>query len=141
MPVVNSSPGKPVTLEALDEAMERLLGLHSLPAGWDSYGSPAIDARAVASGLLLLTQAALEGLPTPHVCPVSGGGVQLEWEIGARGLELEALPDGSVQFLKVQGDVMQEGPLDLPRRDDVRLLLRWLRGDEDDGGALNGRAR
>ena len=62
----------------------------------------------------------------PFVSPVPGGGVQLERQHGQRALELEALPDGSAQFLRVEGETMQEGPLDPNEPTQVRTHLQWL---------------
>ncbi len=44
------------------------------------------------------------GLDPPHFVPVPGGGVQLEWELPRRELELEIRPSGDVDFLIVDDD-------------------------------------
>ena len=116
----------PEPLRPLRPPIDLILGLRELPDDWDSYGSPPIDDRAVACGLVLLIQAEQENAPAPQVCPVPGGGVQLEWQNGPRALELEALPDGSAQFLRVDGDTMDEGPVELHGLPQVRTLLQWL---------------
>ena len=113
--------------ERLQQPIDQILGFRDLPENWDSYGSRSIDDRAIACSLVLLIQAELEKADAPHVCPVPGGGVQLEWQAGQRALELEALPDGSAQFLRVDGQTMDEGPLDPSDPTRVRALLRWLR--------------
>jgi hypothetical protein len=112
--------------QRLEQPLEQLLQLLDLPVNWDSYGSRCIDRRAVASGILLLVQIMGEDVPTPQVCPVPGGGVQLEWQRANRALELEALPDGSVQFLTVDGDRMEEGSLDTRTGERTQELVRWL---------------
>lgn len=63
-------------------------------------------------------------IPSMRIDPVSGGGVQLEWGIGARSLEIEILPDGSVEYLVVEGKDMLEGAVNDQTM--LRLLLRWL---------------
>ena len=97
-----------------------------MPTDWDSYGSRPIDDRAIACSLVLLIQAESEKAHPPHVCPVPGGGVQLEWQLGRRALELEALPDGSARFLRVDGETMHEGPLDPNEQTQVRSHVQWL---------------
>lgn len=98
------------------QAVKGVLRIQKLPSNWDSYGSPAPTRKAVDASLMLLWQIirlGLEDLPVPHVVPVSGGGIQLEWQVGRRELELEVLPDGSAEFLKVEdGDPITEGPLE-----------------------------
>ena len=117
----------PEALVRLQQPIDQILGFRDLPENWDSYGSRSIDDRAIACSLVLLIQAELEKTHAPHVCPVPGGGVQLEWQSGQRALELEALPDGSAQFLRVDGETMDEGPLDPSDPLRVRSLIRWLR--------------
>jgi len=60
----------------------------------------------------------------PHIAPVPGGGIQLEWDRDNRSLELEIHPNGHLEFLVCEGDEMVDGPLSeriLP------YLLHWLR--------------
>jgi hypothetical protein len=75
-------------------AFESLGGVVRLRRDWDSYGSPPITdgARRAAIDLILL----LSTLDLPHadVVPVPGGGIQFEWELDSRELELELAPDG-----------------------------------------------
>ena len=112
--------------QRLVAALTQLENLLSLPAGWDSYGSPPIRLEAVARGMGLLGDALWYGAPAPQVCPVPGGGVQLEWQARRKGLEVEVLPDGSVQFLKDDNGRMDEGPLDPTRPGGLRELVDWL---------------
>ncbi len=44
------------------------------------------------------------GLDAPRFVPVPGGGVQLEWTLPRRELELEIRPSGDVDFLIVDAD-------------------------------------
>lgn len=108
-------------------SMKRVGELRRLPDGWDSYGSPPIsnDARRRAVQLLILLDSA--GAPPPLVAPVSGGGLQIEWRVGPRSLELEVLPDGSTEFLRVYGDdKMVEGSMPADRTDYLREQVQWL---------------
>ena len=108
-------------------ALAAVFKLRELAADWDGGGSPPVREEALAGAVRLLCALPSEELPPPHVCPVSGRGIQLEWQLSGRELELEVLPDGSVEFLKVDGDWMDEGALG---RDDLlhaRALADWLR--------------
>jgi hypothetical protein len=69
----------------------------------------------------------LDYFVSPHIVPVSGGGVQLEWSLGSREVEVEISDEGSAAYLKsIHAKPVEEGPLslaDLPR---IRSLLTWL---------------
>lgn len=109
------------------EARETVDSLAHLPRGWDTYGSRPIQSQAVQGALFLLGVAERMGLPAPRISPVSGGGIQLDWTGTRRDLEVEILPDGSVEYLKVEsGDQLQEGSLLSYHEDGVQDCLRWL---------------
>src|SRR5436309_3267378 len=69
-------------------------------------------------------------LPTPEVCPVTGGGIGIAWQVQRRELELEILPDGSVQSLMVERDA--EDPTTTETRlpsnptATIQRLANWL---------------
>ncbi len=100
---------------------KQLDAVASLPEGWDSYGAPRPDARLMraARGLMdCLTLAPY--LPQPHVNPTRNGGVQFEWEAGARHFEIEIIGERVAQFVysdedagvEITGDVFEEESLD-----------------------------
>lgn len=109
------------------QGIKRLITVRKLPENWDSYGSPPPTESAFAVGIRLLTAIDFDELPAPRIIPVSGGGVQLEWDVGIRELELEIMSDGSIKYLKVErGEPLDEQEiviLDLAR---VRSLVTWL---------------
>lgn len=111
------------------EALRGVFRAEALPRNWDSYGSPPPALVAVNRSLGLLRGIAdldLPDLPVPHVAPVRGGGIQFEWGVGQRELELEILPDGSVDYLKAEaGEAVEQGRL-VPAQ--VHPLLAWLVG-------------
>jgi hypothetical protein len=107
------------------QGIKRLNQVLLLPNNWDSYGSspPTPDAANIAMDVL--TGIDIEYFVAPQIIPVSGGGLQLEWEIGSRRLELEILHDGSVEYLTLEGmEPREEGRIRVLK--DVRSLYGWL---------------
>ena len=92
-----------------------LSDLSQLPDNWNNEASPAPRPAALREACRLLLTPELCGLPAPHVCLMSGGGVQLEWQASTRDLELKIFPDCSVEYLLVTEGPFGEhrGPLKL----------------------------
>lgn len=111
----------------LKDAQDELHKLKELPENWDSYGSSRIKDKAVKTTANLLVDTAKFGMPKPYIFPVSGGGLQLEWQQGNKELEIEILPNGKIEYLKVnENGEMEEGEiLEL----DIWRLVKWFRGD------------
>ena len=108
------------------EAMRRLGDLVKLPTNWDSYGSPPPTPRAVDTVMDLLLTIDDWNLPAVLVVPVSGGGLQLEWRMEDRELQLEIAGDGTAQYLQVEdGQPPREDEI-LPTVEYVQALLAWL---------------
>lgn len=101
--------------------------LSELGENWDGFGSPPITPVAIASARNLLQELTLDKLPTPYIGPVTGGGVQIELYTPNRELELEILPDGSIEYVIVDEEGRLQDGL-LPSTDDERVqeFNRWL---------------
>jgi hypothetical protein len=110
----------------LHKAFEDLQKLHQLGANWDGYGSPAVNPCVLEQGARILSALEIEGLPAPVICPVPGGGIQFEWEYAGRAMEIEVLPDGTIQYLAVEGGASEEDTLPAGSVDYTRRLLAWL---------------
>jgi len=107
------------------QGIKRLNEILSLPENWDSYGSSPPTQDAANTAMNLLTGIDIDYFVAPRVVPVSGGGLQLEWEVGTRGLELEILNDGSVEYLTTERrESYGEGPIRMVN--EVRSLFLWL---------------
>lgn len=107
------------------QGIKRLREVLSLSENWDSYGSPPPTQLAADAAMDLLTRINIDHFVAPRVVPVSGGGLQLEWEIGERGLELLILDDGSVEYLTTERrEPHEEGRIHLIN--EVRPLFLWL---------------
>lgn len=108
------------------QALKGVLQTVHLANNWDSYGSPPPSPIARAAAVSLITRFDFDDLSTPDVVPVVGGGIQFEWIIGQRELELEILPDGTVEFLRVEGtQPLDEGRL-MAEPGHLGSLLGWL---------------
>lgn len=93
-------------------ARKKLEELSKLPENWNSYGSPAIDQKVIEVTANLLSDLAKLQMPEPEIFPVSGGGIQLEWENSNCGLELEILPNKSIEYLIIDNEgKMLEGQI------------------------------
>ena len=102
--------------------------IQSLPTGWDGRGSPPPSANLMTQVLLSLQFAEIETLPAPNVVPVPGGGVQLEWCLAERELEVEFKPDGRAEYLETTVASGESSEGSFPASDFHRLrdLLGWL---------------
>jgi hypothetical protein len=108
---------------ALDSVREYV----HLNPNWDGYGSPPVHQRVVETTVSLLARFAAETarLPLPEVAPVSGGGLHVEFEVGLKGLEIEILPDTTIEIVLSDGDEDAEvsGRVEWFN---VPLATRWL---------------
>jgi hypothetical protein len=82
---------------------------------------------------MLLAVAQAERLPEPHIVPVSGGGLQLEWYSDTHALEFLIDPHGGFEYVLVHrpDDIVKAGELPLTDEGTVRDSMRWfLREDQ-----------
>lgn len=120
IPLLNLSSWQLNTIRAIAK-------LARLPDDWDGYGSSKIQPKALGTACDLVLAIQVEEPPTPHISPVPGGGIQLEWQTSTRELELEILPDGSIEFLTVlEGNDMEEACLPLDKVGEAQRLIYWL---------------
>jgi len=101
-----------------------------LNSDWDGYGSPPVHQRVVETTVSLLARFADEAarLPLPEIAPVTGGGLHLEFEVAAKGLEIEILPDTTIEILFSDG----EEDIEVSGRAEwfnVPLASTWLLGE------------
>lgn len=118
---------------AFAESLRRISALTQLPENWDSYGSPCVQRQAIQRAIEVIAAGQAEFTPVPRIVPVAGGGLQIEWDMGPRELEIEVLPDGSIEVLMVEGEMMIETPLPAGRVYPlVPTLLNWLSAERFD---------
>lgn len=107
------------------QGIKRLYEVLSLPENWDSYGSPAPTQDAANTAMDLLTGIDIDYFVAPRVVPISGGGLQLEWQVETRRLELEILSNGSVEYLTTERQESRgEGHIRMVN--EARSLYLWL---------------
>lgn len=119
------------TYQQVKGKAERLL---SLVEGWDTYNAKSPSKRTTAFSLHFLRDAIgvlLDhgiDVPPPFFVPTSSGGVQFEWTVGSRELELEIPEKGRFEFLATDGSKEDEGEAS---RWTAMRLLRWVITGED----------
>ena len=126
-------PAQDVTLREgtppwLSSALADIARIADLPPGWDGYGSPQLSVKEREQATQLLASMTYSDLPAPNIVPVSGGGIQIEWQHCGRELELEI--DAGAQeiiFLQVYEDgATAEGSYLIADFNKTRALLDWL---------------
>ena len=109
------------------EGVKKILSFKDLRKNWDSYGSKPPTPSAINKAIEFVLAVPFEKLQ-PRILPASGGAVHLEWRKSGRGLQVEFLSDGSIEYLLIEeGDPVDEGgvlPFASPHL--VKALLSWL---------------
>lgn len=118
----------PVTSHWQTLALKEILQAAALPADWDTYGSPSPAPRLVDTCIALVGLVDYDDLPVPRVIPIPEGGIQFEWTTGERELEVAVLPEGHIEFLKIQGgEPVDEGKLSVRDYGQFLSLLTWVK--------------
>jgi hypothetical protein len=112
----------------LSSALAEIARIATLPPGWDGYGSPQLSVEEWEQAIQLLASITHSDLSAPNIVPVSGGGIQIEWQHCGRELELEIVAGArEVIFLQVYGDgTTEEGSYPIADVNKTRALLAWL---------------
>ena len=113
-------------------ALREIQSVASLPVNWDSAGSPPPTAKAIKTAINHLRRLTeLRDLWNPHVAPVSGGGIQLVWVTASRQLDLEVLPNGTIEYLVSEGKTPKyEGQLKASDYEVTKVLAAWVAGSQ-----------
>ena len=112
----------------LRSAQRKISELAQLAENWDGYGSRPVQQPAIEQAADILACLSNLDLPNPQIFPVAGGGLQLEFQQDPRELEIEILPDGSIEFLMLKDGEMREGSIPYGSRGDLYRLAYWLKG-------------
>lgn len=106
------------------EVQKHLLNYAKLPAGWDTYNSPAISWEAGLFALSVLNDFMRPRTPIPQVVPSSSGGVQLEWHQKGIDLELHIAGPYQCEFWFQDHQSPNDQPISLDLTDDFSALRR-----------------
>ncbi len=107
-----------------EPTIRRMAGL---PWDDDNWNDDAKPTQPNAAALLLATLAKIldDDSPGPIIVPTWRGGVQAEWHQNGVDLEIEADPDGSVEYYFEDAAEEYEGPV---TTDNLSQLIRQARG-------------
>ena len=107
-------------------ATQAILNFRALSNDWDGAGSPPVAPAVVATAIEVLRRFGTVVEPMSHASPVPGGGVQLEWYLRDRYLEIEVLPNGSLAYLSEAAGQTKEAALSLADASAIRELVSFL---------------
>ncbi|HEU4388736.1 MAG TPA: hypothetical protein VFV34_13120 [Blastocatellia bacterium] len=110
----------------LDQIRQKLESVRRLPRNWDRENGDPIDPQIINTASELLLPLATLAPPLPVIAPILGGGMQFIWEVGERALEVEILPDRSVEYLLIEGINSEEHMLEDDGPAEIERLVRWL---------------
>src|SRR6476619_5448484 len=106
------------------DSLETVRRLGNMGEGWDGYNSPSIPLKTTIAANYILSLVSQLRVWAPHIAPVPGGGIQLEWDSDNRSLEIEIHPEGNYDFLVALGEEMVVGPL---HEKVLPPLVNWIR--------------
>jgi len=69
--------------------------LRELEANWDSYGGHEISEVSIAAAIKLV-DGMPDNLSSPSIVPLGDGGVQIEWHVNKRDVEITIDYDGQI---------------------------------------------
>jgi len=114
----------------LIQALNRLGSVAALPSGWDGEGGPPPNPQIVESAAWLLHYLQRDDVPLPFICPIAGGGLQIEWSSAGRQVELELVDRQTIAFLRVENPQaarpFEHGAYPISDVSRSRKLLDWL---------------
>ena len=114
-----------------DEIEAEIAKLVTLPQGWDGYDGLPVQAGVAERARRLLKEIMGYTPIIPAVVPLSDGGLQLEWFVGAYEVEVAVTPEGTmlVDFECKSDGRVEEIQLADPREiAGIASLFRELRG-------------
>lgn len=82
----------------LAQVKKAVTELVNLPEGWDGYNGLPVRPEVAEHALRLMAAIKECTQIVPDVVPLSNGGLQMEWFVGAYEVEVAIAPDGSTHF-------------------------------------------
>jgi len=118
-------------LKWMPNVHDKIRIIAALQDDWDGDNSPALLPIMKENAMKFLHHIRnIEGLPEPEVCLISGGGLQIEWCVEGRELEVEFMRFDVIDYLKASPGFMTE---DVFLPDDPKTacdIVTWLKGGE-----------
>ena len=108
------------------DSLDTVKRLGNMPENWDGFGSPSISVRATIATNYVLSLISFLRMSAPHIAPVPGGGIQLEWDADDRSLEIEIDEAGECEYLVSRAEEIYVAPLSAPEQM-LPVLLKWLK--------------
>ena len=109
--------------------LEAIRALGRLPAGWDGQGGPPPSEDVVQIAIGIVCSLRTDEVPSPEAGPESDGGLQLDWWLGDRELEMHIRPSGALEYLLVDaGQPVKEGSIAVTNAQAIQSLIDWLQG-------------
>ncbi|ULA59828.1 MAG: hypothetical protein LZF60_160158 [Nitrospira sp.] len=114
------------------ELVLQVIACYSLEPNWDSYGGLSPSIETVWAAIELIDSIPQFDPPRPRIVPLATGGIQFEWRLDQKELDIEVAEDGSYRSLKFDpsssaNDTEKELPL--TSLSEVKGLLSWLVSD------------
>jgi hypothetical protein len=109
----------------INQVIAEAIAFLELAENWDSHGARPINVGSVNNAIEVLSQPVFSALAAPAIVPTSIGGIQAEWHVGERSLEVEFISDIDIEVLFADRENMEEHELTLDLtifRDLVRRL-------------------
>jgi hypothetical protein len=86
---VEGTPLSDSKADWLEYVADRCRQFTELTPNWDTYGAPPVSPFTVQAAMTILGRLATASLPPPRVVPTAQGGLQFEWRIQERALEVQ----------------------------------------------------
>jgi len=111
----------------LYSALTQVREIEESSANIPGLGDLRIAEATATRARMLLALIDVRELPTPLVSPVSGGGMSIQWAMGAKEVKYAFYPDGATMFFQVEDDeITDDGPLQMTEPDEVSEPLKWM---------------
>ncbi len=122
-----AAPVRASNIPWLYSALTQVRQIEHAGAQIPGLGDLRIGEATATRARLLLAMIDFIELPVPHVSPVSGGGVSIEWAVGQKEVKYALYPDGTTMFYQVQDDqITSDGILQTMMPNEVTGPLKWM---------------
>lgn len=113
----------------LYSALSQLHELERFGSDVRGVGDLRVSDNASTKTRTLLSLIEVDTLPPPTLCPISGGGVGMRWNVGRREVEFTTFASGSTVMAKLENSQLVDDS-DLPGNQiaDLNSYLKWLVG-------------